>query len=68
MHEQDALVWEGEQVVTVRRVPSPSGLGATDKLNVRALISKIFPLQDAVTALDSLRRGEQMKVLIKPER
>ena len=46
----------------------PSGLGATDTLNVRRLVSKIFPLQDAVTALDSLRRGEQMKVLIKPER
>jgi len=31
MNEQDALVWEGEQVVTVRRVPVsrvPSGLGA----------------------------------------
>jgi (R,R)-butanediol dehydrogenase/meso-butanediol dehydrogenase/diacetyl reductase len=39
-----------------------------DKLNVRCLISKIFPLQDAVTAVNSLCRGEQMKVLIKPER
>jgi hypothetical protein len=30
MNEQDALVWEGEQVVTVRefRFLSPSGLGA----------------------------------------
>jgi (R,R)-butanediol dehydrogenase / meso-butanediol dehydrogenase / diacetyl reductase len=27
----------------------------TDKLNVRGLISKIFPLHDAVTAVDSLR-------------
>jgi (R,R)-butanediol dehydrogenase / meso-butanediol dehydrogenase / diacetyl reductase len=40
----------------------------TDKLNVRGLISKIFPLHDAVTTVDSLRRGEQMKVLIKLER
>jgi len=50
------------------RFPSPIELITTDKLNVRRLVSKIFPLQDAVTALDSLRRGEQMKVLIKPER
>jgi hypothetical protein len=30
------------------------------------LISQIFPLEQAVDAIDSLRRGEGMKVLIEP--
>jgi threonine dehydrogenase-like Zn-dependent dehydrogenase len=39
----------------------------TGKLDAHGLISKIFPLDEAVAAVDSLRRGEQMKVLIKPD-
>jgi threonine dehydrogenase-like Zn-dependent dehydrogenase len=38
----------------------------TGRLDARPLISKIFPLEEAVTAVDVLRRGEEMKVLIKP--
>lgn len=41
-------------------------LVTTGKLDARRLISKIFPLDEAVTAVDSLRRAEGMKVLIKP--
>ena len=41
-------------------------LVTTGKLDARSLISKIFPLDEAVTAVDSLRRAEGMKVLIKP--
>jgi (R,R)-butanediol dehydrogenase / meso-butanediol dehydrogenase / diacetyl reductase len=36
------------------------------KLDARRLISKIFPLAEAVDAIDSLRRGEGMKVLVQP--
>jgi (R,R)-butanediol dehydrogenase / meso-butanediol dehydrogenase / diacetyl reductase len=36
------------------------------KLDAHRLISKIFPLDDAVDAIESLRRGEGMKVLIDP--
>ena len=38
----------------------------TGKVDARRLISKIFSLNDAVSAIDSLRRGEGMKVLIAP--
>jgi threonine dehydrogenase-like Zn-dependent dehydrogenase len=38
----------------------------TGRLDAHRLISKIFPLNEAVIALYSLRRGEGMKVLIQP--
>ena len=38
----------------------------TGKLDAHRLISKIFRLDEAVAAIDSLRRGEGMKVLIAP--
>jgi (R,R)-butanediol dehydrogenase/meso-butanediol dehydrogenase/diacetyl reductase len=39
----------------------------TGRLDTHPLISKIFPLDEAVRAIESLRRGEGMKVLIRPE-
>ena len=36
------------------------------KVDAHRLISKIFSRYDAVSAIDSLRRGEGMKVLISP--
>jgi 2-desacetyl-2-hydroxyethyl bacteriochlorophyllide A dehydrogenase len=41
-------------------------LVTTGKLDAHRLISKIFPLAEAVDAMESLRRGEGMKVLIEP--
>jgi threonine dehydrogenase-like Zn-dependent dehydrogenase len=41
-------------------------LVTTGRLDAHRLISKIFPLNEAVAALNSLRRGEGMKVLIQP--
>jgi (R,R)-butanediol dehydrogenase / meso-butanediol dehydrogenase / diacetyl reductase len=41
-------------------------LVTTGKVNAHRLISQIFPLEQAVDAIDSLRRGEGMKVLIEP--
>ena len=38
------------------------------KLDAHRLISKIYPLEAAVNAIDNLRNGEEMKVLIKPGR
>jgi (R,R)-butanediol dehydrogenase/meso-butanediol dehydrogenase/diacetyl reductase len=42
-------------------------LVTTGRLDVRRVISKIFPLDEAVRAIESLRRGEGMKVLIQPD-
>jgi threonine dehydrogenase-like Zn-dependent dehydrogenase len=36
------------------------------RLDVRPVVSRIHPLHDAVAAVDGLRRGEGMKVLIEP--
>jgi threonine dehydrogenase-like Zn-dependent dehydrogenase len=41
-------------------------LVTTRKVDAHRLISQIFPLEQAVDAIDSLRRGEGMKVLIEP--
>ena len=41
-------------------------LVTTGGLDAHRLISKIFPLNEAVAALYSLHRGEGMKVLIQP--
>jgi (R,R)-butanediol dehydrogenase/meso-butanediol dehydrogenase/diacetyl reductase len=41
-------------------------LVTTGRLDVRPVVSRIHPLHDAVAAVDGLRRGEGMKVLIDP--
>jgi (R,R)-butanediol dehydrogenase / meso-butanediol dehydrogenase / diacetyl reductase len=41
-------------------------LVTTGRLDARRLISAIYPLDEAASALESLRRGEGMKVLIEP--
>jgi len=41
-------------------------LVTTGRLDTHRLISKIFPLGEAVTAVETLRRGEGMKMLIEP--
>ena len=83
MTELRALVWEGGNVVVVRPVPVPepqpgwvavdiayAGICGSD-LHVAAgehvRARRFFPLDEAVSAIGSLRRGEGMKVLIEPE-
>jgi (R,R)-butanediol dehydrogenase/meso-butanediol dehydrogenase/diacetyl reductase len=41
-------------------------LVTTGRLDAHRLITKIFPLDDAVAAVDSLRRGEGIKLLVQP--
>jgi 2-desacetyl-2-hydroxyethyl bacteriochlorophyllide A dehydrogenase len=41
-------------------------LVTTGRFDAHRLISKVFPLSEAVAAIDSLRRGEGMKLLIEP--
>lgn len=41
-------------------------LVTTGQLDVRPLVSAIRPLPEAVDAVEGLRRGEGMKVLIRP--
>lgn len=55
----------GTRIYQRRDVEAAIELITTGKLEVQGLISKIFPLEEAVAAVESLRRGEEMKVLIK---
>jgi (R,R)-butanediol dehydrogenase/meso-butanediol dehydrogenase/diacetyl reductase len=41
-------------------------LVTTGMVDAHSLISKVFPLKEAVAAVESLRRGEGLKVLIEP--
>jgi (R,R)-butanediol dehydrogenase / meso-butanediol dehydrogenase / diacetyl reductase len=41
-------------------------LVTTGRLDVRSVVSRIRPLDEAAAAVDDLRRGEGMKVLIQP--
>jgi (R,R)-butanediol dehydrogenase/meso-butanediol dehydrogenase/diacetyl reductase len=41
-------------------------LVTTRRLDVRPIVSRVAPLHDAVAAVDGLRRGEGIKVLIEP--
>lgn len=73
LHGVDLLsVMFAETTIIGTRIYSRSDIEAaidlvtTGRLDAHRLISRIFPLNDAVAALDSLRRGEGMKVLIEP--
>jgi (R,R)-butanediol dehydrogenase / meso-butanediol dehydrogenase / diacetyl reductase len=73
LHGVDLLaVMFAETTIIGTRIYSRSDIEAaielvtTGRLDTHRLISKIFPLNEAVDALDSLRRGEGMKVLIEP--
>jgi (R,R)-butanediol dehydrogenase / meso-butanediol dehydrogenase / diacetyl reductase len=75
LHGVDLLsVMFAETTIIGTRIYSRSDIEAaidlvtTGRLDAHRLISRIFPLNDAVAALDSLRRGEGMKVLIEPGR
>ncbi len=61
-----------EQTVVGTRIYLRSDIEAavhlvtTQQLDARSVVSQIHPLTDAVAALDGLRRGEGMKVLVAP--
>ena len=74
LHGVDLLsVMFGEITIMGTRIYQRSDIEAaielvtTGRLDAHQLISKIFPLEEAVTAIDTLRRGEEMKILIKPD-
>jgi (R,R)-butanediol dehydrogenase / meso-butanediol dehydrogenase / diacetyl reductase len=62
----DEITIIGTRIYQHRDIEDAINLVYNRKLDAHRLISKIFPLEDAVTAIDSLRRGEEMKVLIRP--
>jgi len=64
----DEITIIGTRIYQHRDIEDAINLVHTRKLDARRLISKIFPLEEAVTAIDGLRRGEEMKVLIEPGR
>ena len=72
MHGVDLLsVMFAETTIIGTRIYQRSDIEAaielvvTGRFDAHRLISKVFPLNEAATAIDSLRRGEGMKVLIK---
>ena len=72
LHGVDLLsVMFGEITIMGTRIYQRSDIEAaielvtTGRMDAHRLISKIFPLEDAVTAIDSLRRREGLKVLIE---
>jgi threonine dehydrogenase-like Zn-dependent dehydrogenase len=58
----------GTRIYRHRDIEDAINLVYSGTLDAHRLISKIYPLGEAVTAIDSLRRGEEMKVLIEPGR
>ena len=64
----DEVTIIGTRIYQHSDIEAAIGLIATGKLDTRQLISKILPLDEAVSAIDSLRRGGEMKVLIEPGR
>jgi (R,R)-butanediol dehydrogenase/meso-butanediol dehydrogenase/diacetyl reductase len=64
----DEITIIGTRIYQHRDIEDAINLVHTRKLDARRLISKIFPLEESVAAIDSLRRGEEMKVLIEPGR
>ena len=73
LHGVDLLsVMFGEITIIGTRIYQRSDIEAaialvtTGKFDAHRLISKVFRLDEAVAAIDSLRRGEGMKVLIEP--
>jgi (R,R)-butanediol dehydrogenase / meso-butanediol dehydrogenase / diacetyl reductase len=64
----DEVTIIGTRIYQHSDIEAAIGLIAMGKLDTRQLISKILPLDEAVSAIDSLRRGGEMKVLIEPSR
>jgi (R,R)-butanediol dehydrogenase/meso-butanediol dehydrogenase/diacetyl reductase len=64
----DEITIIGTRIYQHSDIEAAIGLIAMGGLDARRLISKILPLDEAVTAIDSLRRGGEMKVLIEPGR
>jgi (R,R)-butanediol dehydrogenase/meso-butanediol dehydrogenase/diacetyl reductase len=58
----------GTRIYQASDIEAAIELVTSGKLDAHRLISKIFALDAAVDAIDSLRRGEGMKMLIEPGR
>jgi threonine dehydrogenase-like Zn-dependent dehydrogenase len=62
----DEITIIGTRIYQHRDIEDAINLVYSRKLDAHSLISKIYPLEEAATAIHSLRSGEEMKVLIKP--
>ena len=56
----------GSRIYLRSDIEAAIDLVTTRRVDARSVVSRIYPLQDAVAAIDGLRRGEGMKVLISP--
>jgi (R,R)-butanediol dehydrogenase / meso-butanediol dehydrogenase / diacetyl reductase len=56
----------GSRIYLRSDIEAAIDLVTTRRVDARSVVSRIYPLQDAVAAIDGLRRGEGMKVLIEP--
>jgi len=68
--EVDPGLWVGKQLTIKTHVSGPItaslNLMANKLVDVRPLISKILPLEDAQKGFDSIRSGKSLAVLLKP--
>jgi (R,R)-butanediol dehydrogenase/meso-butanediol dehydrogenase/diacetyl reductase len=64
----DEITIIGTRIYQHRDIEDAINLVYSRTLDAHRLISKISSLGEAVTAIGSLRRGEEMKMLIKPGR
>jgi 2-desacetyl-2-hydroxyethyl bacteriochlorophyllide A dehydrogenase len=65
------LMWSeatvlGSRIYLRDDIEAAIGLVTSGRVDTRAVVSRIHPLGDAVAAVEGLRRGEGMKVLIEP--
>jgi (R,R)-butanediol dehydrogenase/meso-butanediol dehydrogenase/diacetyl reductase len=56
----------GTRIYLREDIEAAIGLVTSGRLDARAVVSRIYPLGDAAAAVEVLRRGEGMKVLIEP--
>ena len=60
------LTVRGTRIYLREDIEAAIGLVTTGRVDARAVVSGIHPLSEAVGAVEGLRRGEGMKVLIQP--
>jgi (R,R)-butanediol dehydrogenase / meso-butanediol dehydrogenase / diacetyl reductase len=62
----DEITIIGTRIYQRSDIEAAIHLVTTGRVDAHSLISKIFPMNEAVAAVETLRRGEGLKVLIEP--
>ncbi len=62
----DEITIIGTRIYQRSDIEAAIHLVTTGRVDAHSLISKVFPMNEAVAAVETLRRGEGLKVLIEP--